>query len=145
MSDESNTPVDSVTKSKMADLHAIAKDFAVWVVTCVCAFLAWNVWQVSLSVERLVIEFKYVSESGIEFDDEVAGLRKTIDAIRQEQMARTNNVYEIGRLKSRVGELEHDVYSRKNKRWNFPDMTAWIDVLEEKNPELKIPKAKNGN
>lgn len=145
MSDENGTQTDSVTKSKTAELHAIARDIAVWAVTGVCAFLAYNVWQVTISVERLVVEFKHVSERGLESDEEIASLRRTIEAIRQEQLTRTNNVYEIGRLKSRIADLEHDVFSRKNKRWNLPDMTTWIDALEERNPELKIPKASNGN
>ena len=91
------------TKSEM---HAIVRDIAVWAVTAVCGFLAYTTWQVSIQVERLVVEVKHIASSESDYEEGIKELRDEILQIRREQMSRTKDVYEVADLRRRIEALE---------------------------------------
>ena len=98
-------------KFRMMQLHDVARDMAVWIVTGVCGFLAWNVWSVSHSVERLVVEIKHVAMQDMEYKQEICSVRDEIATIRAEQNARAVNGFEITQIKSEIGVINERVQS----------------------------------
>ena len=98
-------------KLKLIQLHDVARDMAVWIVTGVCGFLAWNVWSVSHSVERLVVEIKHVAMQDMEYKQEINSVRDDIATVRAELNARTVNGFEITQIKREIGVIEERVQS----------------------------------
>lgn len=89
-------------KLKLIQLHDVARDMAVWIVTGVCGFLAWNVWSVSHSVERLVVEIKHVALQDLEYKQEISNVHDEIASIRREQNERSVNGFEISQIKNEI-------------------------------------------
>ena len=54
----------------------------VWVITGVTGFLAWNVWHVALSVERLTVVMQQSVLNDTEFSGDIKSLRNELKDIR---------------------------------------------------------------
>lgn len=122
-------------------IHEILRDIAIWAVTGVSAFLAYNVWQVSVSVEKLVVEMKYLAQN----DGAAAGafieLQKDLMKVKQQQMSSASTLYQITNVEKRLGVLEKDMLSRTGRRWMLADQTSWVKEFRMLNPSLNVPPA----
>lgn len=149
------------TARKLDLIHNVAKDVAIWLITAVCAFVGWNNWQVSLSVERLVVEIKHIAENEKGYDkrfeqygDLLASVRaelkqdgdlvrNDVKIIRDEQISRTKTVYDMADIERRLKAVEANMNSRRNIRWNFPDQQQWIEDTKRLNPDWNPATPRN--
>lgn len=129
----------------MKMIHEGVKEFGVWFVCGVSGFLAWSVWQSSLSMRELTVEVKHMVQRDTTHDDQIALLSSELRTIREEQLSRTRDVYSMGALSKRIEAIEADLGSRSNRRWNLPDMLRFAEELESRNEGLYVPTPKNGN
>lgn len=134
-----------MSKESLQAIHQGVKEFGVWFVCGVSGFLAWSVWQSSLSMRELTVEVKHMVQRDSTHDDQIALLSTEVRAIREEQLSRTRDVYSMGAITKRLEVIEADLNSRSNRRWNLPDMSKWAEQFGEANPMLSVPYPTNGN
>ena len=118
-------------KLKLIQLHDVARDMAVWIVTGVCGFLAWNVWSVSHSVERLVVEIKHVALQDLEYKQEISNVHDEIASIRREQNERSVNGFEIAQIKNEIELMKGRIQSMLDRLNEFLN-TRWREDTEKR-------------
>lgn len=104
-----NLKSPSITDRQSTQLYSVVQELGVWFITAVCGFLAYNVWQMSVAVERLAVNITYMSRMDDEYNERVVAIGQ------------------------RLSSVEADIGSRSNIRWNWPDMERWARETEQMN------------
>jgi len=81
----------------------VLREVALWFIMGVCSFLGYNIWQVTVSVERLVVELRHITTEGNKTDDQI---KMMMGEIRDAQRIITSEVFAIAALDRRVEILE---------------------------------------
>ena len=124
-------------------IHEIIKEVGIWIVCGVTSFLAYNVWQLTISMERVSINIEYIVKNASEFDEDLAKAQIQLNSLYAQQLKNTEAIYSLSDINRRLGAVEADTLSVKNIRWNIPDMQRWVEEMKELNPSLKFPITRN--
>ena len=97
------------TKTGTNYVNAALREYVVWVFTAISGFLGVEVWNMSSIMQGLTVEVKHLATQNSDYADEIAGIRKEISTIREEQVRRSQAVYDVADIASRVKQLEFQV------------------------------------
>lgn len=94
-------------------IRTIFRDYAVWVFTAVSGFMAFQVWNMSSSIERLAIEVKYLADDRVISREAFVALNKEIRSSAENVQANRASLVEhrvaLTDLEKRVTKIESKV------------------------------------
>ena len=131
------TVTSEKTQKAMDNFHAFAKDIAVWLVTAVCASLAYSSWQTAIAVERLVVEVTFIAKTNDASDKRIEANANDISTIRSEQRKRTQDVYQVADIERRLKATESHLSAVRGSRWTLRDQQQWVEGTMQNNPDWK--------
>lgn len=110
------------------NFNGVIDKILVWAISGIFGFLIYNVWQVTIAVEKLVL-------NELKIESAVGAIQTDLTAIRLSQVNREM----IDEIKGKVNYLEQGVLSRKHIQWNLTDMQKFANDLKQQNPALDMP------